>query len=68
MLVGKISNSRGLEKNFQVKGGEEKGYFEYGGSTIILLLERKFELTDEIMGRDKVDSEIPVMIGEKLLK
>ena len=68
MLVGKISNSRGLEKNFQVKGGEEKGYFEYGGSTIILLLERKFELTGEIMGRDKVCGEIPVMIGEKLLK
>lgn len=34
LLVGKISNH--TEKGF-VTRGEEKGYFEYGGSTIILL-------------------------------
>lgn len=37
LLVGKISNH--TEKGF-VTRGDEKGYFEYGGSTIILLTEK----------------------------
>ena len=67
MLVGKISNRHFSEKHFSVKGGEEKGYFEYGGSTIILLLENRIELNEEILNREPVNGEIPVKIGEKLI-
>ena len=37
MLVGRICNYHGSR---QVRRGEEKGRFEYGGSTIILLIEK----------------------------
>lgn len=37
LLVGKISNHH---ENTKVLRGEEKGYFEYGGSTIIILTEK----------------------------
>ena len=67
MLVGKISNRHFSERHFSVTGGEEKGYFEYGGSTIILLLENRIELNEEILNREPVNGEIPVKIGEKLI-
>lgn len=38
LMVGKITNH---DQEACVKRGQEKGYFEFGGSTIILLLERK---------------------------
>ncbi len=37
LMVGKISNHKA---SCQITRGEEKGYFEYGGSTIILLTEK----------------------------
>lgn len=37
LMVGKISNHKA---SCRVTRGEEKGYFEYGGSTIILLTEK----------------------------
>jgi Phosphatidylserine decarboxylase len=37
LMVGKIVNHR--ESCFVLRG-EEKGYFEFGGSTIVLLLEK----------------------------
>ena len=67
MLVGKISNPHKSGHAFNVECGEEKGYFEYGGSTIILLFEKGFKLCEEIENRDCVDGEIPVRIGESLI-
>ncbi len=67
MLVGKISNHHKSGHAFNVECGEEKGYFEYGGSTIILLFEKGFKLCEEIENRDRVDGEIPVRIGESLI-
>ena len=43
MLVGRIVNHPGS----QVRRGEEKGYFEYGGSTIVLLLTKDRAVLDE---------------------
>ena len=37
LMVGKISNHK---ESAPVKRGEEKGYFEYGGSTIIVLTQK----------------------------
>ena len=36
----KIANSKNSEPSSVVKKGEEKGFFEYGGSTIILLFQK----------------------------
>ena len=37
LLIGRITNDK---KKGRVKRGEEKGYFEFGGSTIVILLKK----------------------------
>lgn len=64
MLVGKITNLSSSSPGQTAVGGMEKGYFEYGGSTIIVLTEHKVALCKELAGRIKNGGEIPVMIGE----
>lgn len=49
LLVGKISNHL---KNGIVKRGEEKGFFEYGGSTIIVLTEKNKVIPREDLVRN----------------
>ncbi len=66
MLVGRISNHFLPMNSMTVKAGMEKGHFEYGGSTIILLFEKSFKLSRSIIRRHRVDGEIPVHIGEAL--
>ncbi|MCR5320860.1 MAG: phosphatidylserine decarboxylase [Lachnospiraceae bacterium] len=68
LLVGKISNHLHKAGFESVLAGEEKGYFEYGGSTIIVLLDQEIILKEEIRRRERVGDEIPVHIGEALLK
>ena len=64
MLVGRIVNLH--EKAF-VERGQEKGYFEYGGSTIILLFEKKhITLRKDIEAASKEGKETPVQMGEML--
>lgn len=66
MLVGKISNSKECLPGHAANAGTEKGYFEYGGSTIIVLLEKKYDISSRILKRIPVAGEIPVTIGEAL--
>ena len=40
MMVGKIQNERETESGIHVQRGEEKGYFAFGGSTIVLLVQK----------------------------
>lgn len=62
MLVGRICNEMGRTL---VKRGEEKGRFEYGGSTIVLLFEKdKVEWNQELLGRSMRGIETPVKLGE----
>ena len=42
LLVGKISN-KGYVAGDEVRKGEEKGYFEYGGSSIVVLTKHRFD-------------------------
>jgi len=67
LLVGKISNHN-LEWNNMVCAGQEKGYFEYGGSSIVLITGSRAELAEELQYREKLGDEIPVVIGEQLTK
>ena len=60
LLVGKISNS-GYAAGDEVRIGEEKGYFEYGGSSIVVLT--KHRLDEKKTG----DEEVPVKLGMGML-
>lgn len=65
LLVGKIRNDSSPSKYSYVGRGEEKGYFEFGGSTIIILLKRNtIRLNENLYKRQNNDGEIPVRMGE----
>ena len=65
MLVGKIKNE--LRDAGNVVRGEEKGHFEYGGSTIVVLIKKGVaELLPEIMANSFDGVETPVKMGEKI--
>ncbi len=64
MMVGRITNHHG-EHSF--RRGEEKGYFEFGGSTIVLLFERDAVLPDhDILKNSAEGFETVVKFGEKI--
>lgn len=64
MLVGKIKNHHGL---YNFKKGEEKGMFLYGGSTIVLLLEKdKVNIDKKYFEATEKGQETPVRMGEKI--
>lgn len=65
LLVGKISN-HDIGWSKMVCAGQEKGFFEYGGSSIVLITNSRAELAEELQYRDIVGNEIPVVIGEQL--
>lgn len=63
MMIGKIVN----EKVTSFKKGEEKGHFEFGGSTIILLVEKdKIKINPIIIENSKHGIETIVKLGEKI--
>ena len=65
MLVGRIVNEHPTAGN--VLRGQEKGHFEYGGSTIILLLaEDRARLRQDILETLNKNIEIPVILGETI--
>ena len=64
MLVGKISNRHGRHK---FRRGEEKGMFQFGGSTIVLLLEKgRIALDGDILENSAKGIETPVRFGETI--
>ncbi len=63
LMVGKIKNSN----IHSFKKGEEKGYFEFGGSTVILLFEENKVIIDsDIMQYSNLLIETRVKYGEKI--
>lgn len=64
LMVGKISNHK---ESCPVTRGEEKGYFEFGGSTIILLLqEGKVSLRDDFLANTANGYETQVRLGDAI--
>ena len=62
MLVGKIHNHHGRAG---VERGEEKGYFKYGGSTIVLLIKNsKADFDESLFESTDNNMETPVKMGE----
>lgn len=64
LLVGKINN---YDKKIFSKG-EEKGYFELGGSTIIILTKNNIQIDDDIIEYSKKNIETRVEYGERIGK
>ncbi len=64
MMVGRISNNK-KEGRFEL--GEEKGKFDFGGSTIILLVQKgRVALDPEFFENTADDCETPVKCGERI--
>lgn len=64
MMVGRIKN---LEEEAYVIRGEEKGYFEFGGSSIMLLLEKdRFVPDEDLMTNSRNQEETVVKQGEAI--
>ncbi|MGI6239420.1 MAG: phosphatidylserine decarboxylase [Christensenellales bacterium] len=63
LMVGRICNHH---QKHAFRRGEEKGYFEYGGSTIILLFRRGAAQLDARCAAALCGTEIPVRLGERI--
>lgn len=64
MMVGRIVND---VKTGRFERGEEKGRFEFGGSTVVLLLQKeKAELDEEFFANTRADCETVVKCGERI--
>ncbi|MDO4306040.1 MAG: archaetidylserine decarboxylase [Eubacteriales bacterium] len=65
MMVGKIRNHHKNPR--KVDKGEEKGYFEFGGSTIVLLLQHgKVRLDYDLVENTENGYETIVRMGERI--
>lgn len=64
LMVGKIKNNY---TNYRFKKGEEKGFFEYGGSTIILLVKKdSVRIDNYLINNTKRGYETKINIGERI--
>ena len=64
LLVGKINN---IKKSGNFKRAEEKGYFMYGGSTIVVLVGKNIVKMDKkIIINSLKNIETSVKCGEKI--
>lgn len=67
MLIGRICNHH--TEPYMAKRGEEKGYFEYGGSTVVLLVEKEqVRLDADILQNTQKGLETVVRLGEAIGK
>lgn len=64
LMIGKIKNRD--VKEFQ--RGDEKGYFEFGGSTIVMLFKKdtKIQIDSDIIRAGNMKMETKVRLGEKI--
>ena len=62
MMISKIVN----EKKESFNKGEEKGHFEFGGSTVILLLEKNVKINNVILENTKNNIETIVKLGKNI--
>ena len=61
-MVGKITNHH--KKEFS--RGEEKGYFEFGGSTVVLFIKDIVDIDQDIINNSAEYNETKVLLGERI--
>ena len=67
MLVGRIVNDE--PESADVVRGAEKGHFEYGGSTIIVLVPpEKATINKDLLEASEAGEETPVVLGQQIGK
>ena len=65
LMVGRITNADDGE--FLFEKGREKGYFEFGGSTVVVLVEKdRVTFDDELVRNTQNGLETEVKCGEKI--
>ncbi len=64
LMVGKISNNEMFTA--KVKKGDEKGCFEFGGSTIVLLLDSKTDIRPDLIENTELGLETIIKQGEAI--
>ena len=64
LMVGRISNNN--KSSCTVDKGEEKGYFEFGGSTIVLLLQKGRKLCHNFLKNTEEGFETIIKQGENI--
>ena len=62
LLVGKINNYNKMQYN----KGDEKGYFELGGSTIVILTNDRIKIDNDIIEYSNKGIETKVKYGERI--
>ena len=66
LMVGKIVNHHGAAQVFR---GQEKGYFQFGGSTVVLLVEKdRLALDEKILENSQKGLETRVLYGQSIGK
>lgn len=66
LMVGRICNKK---EEGSVQKGQEKGYFEFGGSTIILLIQKdKIVLKEKFLRNTEKEIETKIQMGQELGK
>lgn len=64
-MVGSILQT--FTENSKIVKGQEKGYFEFGGSTVILFFEKdKIKVDGDILNNSKNGLETQIYMGEKI--
>ena len=64
-MVGSIVQT--YEPNKEYSKGDEKGYFEFGGSTLVVLIEKdKVKLSSDLIANSKMGFETEVKMGETI--
>jgi len=66
-MVGSISQN--YTPNVAVKKGQEKGWFTFGGSTVVMLLEKgKAKVDGDILANTRKGYESTIKLGERVAK
>ncbi len=64
-MVGSIIQT--YSNNSEVKSGDEKGYFAFGGSTVVLFFEKnKMKFSDDLIKNTKKGFETAIHMGESV--
>ncbi|EAY29987.1 phosphatidylserine decarboxylase [Microscilla marina] len=64
-MVGTIINT--YEPNTQVNKGDEMGYFAFGGSSLLMLIDRdQVQLDEDLLANTRQGMETSVLMGERI--